>query len=43
MSLLKDATSRAKQAAEAVATPFHLGGWLASDGIQLPRPPHGWS
>jgi hypothetical protein len=29
------------QTAEAVASPFPLGGWLASDGIQPSRPPRG--
>ncbi len=32
---------RARKTAEAVASPFHLGGWLASDGIQPSRPPRG--
>jgi hypothetical protein len=27
--------------AEAVASPFHLGDWLASDGIEPSRPPRG--
>ena len=27
--------------AEAVASPFHLGNWLASDGIPPSRPPRG--
>jgi hypothetical protein len=34
-------TPRASKTAEAVASPFHLGGWLASDGIQPSRPPRG--
>lgn len=34
-------TPRASKTAEAVASPFHLGGLLASDGIQPSRPPRG--